>query len=385
LFEFLERSSDLQATTLAVTFWHLWDTRNKLREEGGSLHPSSVVVKVKSYSLSVSVSGGDSGDGHDPDEPGQGGGNLVDDQVNMETENATNLSPAPPQPPAAPAGSYTSLPGAKSVMCDKLGMSVGGSSRFSVPSPARSLPDKLDYGLMDETVWDWEGCLEKPSHIDVDDVEHATLSQLGEKSVNLAYCSQILQSMEDSDNGSVRSEKEEAEDEDLVCLDADVCNKLSGVKKTLLPFLDEASDGMKRMLDNKKKDKWGPVIATRRSSRNHGDVNVMEKAKEYQRRKNLDVPPYFKGNSFAVLQNDSLVSASDAVDIVIGQNDSQQNEIINLLIDKELVLNHDFAIKKTLKRCCHLLMIYVLMLNYLLIVLVLILYMVREVARSVIS
>jgi hypothetical protein len=151
--------------------------------------------------------------------------------------------------------------------------------------------------------------------------------------------------MEDSDNGSVRSEKEEAEDEDLVCLDADVCNKLSGVKKTLLPFLDEASDGMKRMLDNKKKDKWGPVIATRRSSRNHGDVNVMEKAKEYQRRKNLDVPPYFKGNSFAVLQNDSLVSASDAVDIVIGQNDSQQNEIINLLIDKELVLNHDFAIK----------------------------------------
>jgi hypothetical protein len=49
LFEFLERSSNLQATTLAVTFWHLWDTRNKLREEGGSLHPSSVVVKVKSY------------------------------------------------------------------------------------------------------------------------------------------------------------------------------------------------------------------------------------------------------------------------------------------------------------------------------------------------
>jgi hypothetical protein len=232
-------------------------------------------------------------------------------------------------------------------MCDKLGMSlfVGGSSRFSVPSPARSLPDKLEYGLMDETVWDWEGCLEKPSHIDVDHVEQDTLSQLGEKSVNLAYCSQILQSMEDSDNGSVRSKKEEAADEDLVCLDAYVCNKLSGVKKTLLPFLDEASDGMKRMLDNKKKDKWGPVIATRRSSRNHGDVNVMEKAKEYERRKNLDVPPYFKGNSFAVLQNDSLVSASDVVDIMIGHNDSQHNEIINLLIDKELVLNHDFAIK----------------------------------------
>jgi hypothetical protein len=121
------------------------------------------------------------------------------------------------------------------------------------------------------------------------------------------------------------------------------------VKITLLPFLDEASDGVKRKLDNnsalKKKREWGHVIGIRRSSRNHGDVNVVEKAKEYQRKKNLKILPYFKGNSFAVLQNDSLVCASDAVDIVIGKNPSQQNEIVNMLIDKELALNHDFAIE----------------------------------------
>jgi ribonuclease HI len=49
LFDFLRRSSDHQATTLAVTFWHLWDTRNKIREEGGTAHPSSVAVKINSY------------------------------------------------------------------------------------------------------------------------------------------------------------------------------------------------------------------------------------------------------------------------------------------------------------------------------------------------
>jgi hypothetical protein len=141
----------------------------------------------------------------------------------------------------------------------------------------------------------------KPPHIDVDEVEHATFTQLGEKSVNLAYCSQILQNMDakDSDNESARSEKEEARDEILDCLGDDVCNKLSGIKWTLLPFLDKAFDGVKGNLDKnivmKKKNKWGPMIATRRSSRNHGNVNVLEKAKEYKK-KNLEIPQYFNAS-----------------------------------------------------------------------------------------
>jgi hypothetical protein len=48
-FDFLRRCTDQHATTLAVTFWHLWDTRNKIREAGGSAFPSSVVVKINSY------------------------------------------------------------------------------------------------------------------------------------------------------------------------------------------------------------------------------------------------------------------------------------------------------------------------------------------------
>jgi hypothetical protein len=49
LFDFLAKCSSQQATTLAVTFWHLWDTRNKLREEGGTVHPTTVAMKIKAY------------------------------------------------------------------------------------------------------------------------------------------------------------------------------------------------------------------------------------------------------------------------------------------------------------------------------------------------
>jgi hypothetical protein len=81
----------------------------------------------------------------------------------------------------------------------------------------------------------------------------------------------------------------------------------------------------------------------RKSSRNHGGVNILDKAKEYQKKKNLEIPPYFKGNSFAVLNHDFLGDISDEVDIVIGGDNVDKHEIVQLLIDKELDLNHEFA------------------------------------------
>jgi hypothetical protein len=39
LFDFLARLDDLQATTLAVTFWHIWEARNEVRKAG--IKPSS--------------------------------------------------------------------------------------------------------------------------------------------------------------------------------------------------------------------------------------------------------------------------------------------------------------------------------------------------------
>jgi ribonuclease HI len=32
-----------------VTFWHIWDARNKLREEGGTVNPLNIAVKIKAY------------------------------------------------------------------------------------------------------------------------------------------------------------------------------------------------------------------------------------------------------------------------------------------------------------------------------------------------
>jgi ribonuclease HI len=49
LFDFLSKCSSEAATALAVTFWHLWDVRNKVREEGGPVNPSSVALRIKAY------------------------------------------------------------------------------------------------------------------------------------------------------------------------------------------------------------------------------------------------------------------------------------------------------------------------------------------------
>ncbi|KAK1684471.1 hypothetical protein QYE76_045319 [Lolium multiflorum] len=59
LFDFLARCSGDEATTLAVTFWHLWDARNKLREEGGTIDPSSVARKSMGMGYVVRGHSGD--------------------------------------------------------------------------------------------------------------------------------------------------------------------------------------------------------------------------------------------------------------------------------------------------------------------------------------
>uniref|UniRef100_A0A8I6YGG0 RNase H type-1 domain-containing protein n=1 Tax=Hordeum vulgare subsp. vulgare TaxID=112509 RepID=A0A8I6YGG0_HORVV len=45
----MARCDDLAATVLVVTCWHIWDARNKLREENINQHPSSLALKIKAY------------------------------------------------------------------------------------------------------------------------------------------------------------------------------------------------------------------------------------------------------------------------------------------------------------------------------------------------
>lgn len=61
----------------------------------------------------------------------------------------------------------------------------------------------------------------------------------------------------------------------------------------------------------------------------------MAKATAYKRKKNLEVPPTYQGNSFAILSNDSLASHVVKVDITIGNDNASRIAIINDLVDDE--------------------------------------------------
>jgi hypothetical protein len=296
--------------------------------------------------LLVAGLGGGQSDGDDPSDNPAADQRLSDDAANNNMDLETR--DPPPQSPGVHHGnnsSYSSLPGAKSVAAGAVECEAGQKSVHV--SPTLSLPGRLNYDMLDDGVWDH---LDAPMHIDVDDVEENAICHLGEKSANLSYCSQLLAVVnnEDSDEEELGL-GDSAEDSHLACLDKEVCDKLSGAKRTLLPFLDEVSgkEDVSNLpimeIQKPKKQKWGPVVAMRKSSRNHGGVNILDKAKEYQKKKNLEIPPYFKGNSFAVLDHVHLGDISDDVDIMIGGNNVDKLEIVQLLIDKELDLNHEFA------------------------------------------
>jgi ribonuclease HI len=47
--DFLDRCSDMEATAMLVTLWHIWDARNKIREGEPMMHPRSVAEKALAY------------------------------------------------------------------------------------------------------------------------------------------------------------------------------------------------------------------------------------------------------------------------------------------------------------------------------------------------
>jgi ribonuclease HI len=49
LFDFLDNADDLQASTLAVGFWYIWEARNKARNEGAKPNPSRTCGQILAY------------------------------------------------------------------------------------------------------------------------------------------------------------------------------------------------------------------------------------------------------------------------------------------------------------------------------------------------
>ncbi|KAM0884117.1 hypothetical protein ACQ4PT_031192 [Festuca glaucescens] len=133
-------------------------------------------------------------------------------------------------------------------------------------------------------------------------------------------------------------------EEEGECLSPTVCDQLSTVKKDLLPFLDQATgQNFSLALEKPKKSGWGPVIAPRMSTRNHGNQNIIEKAKEYQKRKNLEVPSRLKGNSFVVLDNCILGNMASSVRINIGVDEVDRDNIIDNIVSAEIDRNRVFV------------------------------------------
>ncbi|KAM0901195.1 hypothetical protein ACQ4PT_020150 [Festuca glaucescens] len=146
-----------------------------------------------------------------------------------------------------------------------------------------SIPDRWNYEKIDDNVWDFD-----PRNInDADRVEEETSNMLESMSASLAYCSGVLQDLDDTE--LINSSDDEEGSEDMDVLKPEVCAQLASVKRNLLPVLNQATVDV-----HKKKQQWGPVVVARRSSRNHGNMSVLEKAKEYKKKKNLEVPTRFK-------------------------------------------------------------------------------------------
>jgi hypothetical protein len=49
IFDFLQRATSLEATTLVVTIWHIWEARNNARNNDVTTRPRRVAEKALAY------------------------------------------------------------------------------------------------------------------------------------------------------------------------------------------------------------------------------------------------------------------------------------------------------------------------------------------------
>jgi hypothetical protein len=143
--------------------------------------------------LLVAGMGGGQSDGDDPGDNPAADQRLSDDANNNNMDLETrDLPPQSPRVQPDINSSYSSLPRTKSADVGAVGGVQESVLRDVHASPTHSLPGRLDYGKLDDGVWDWEGQLDAPMHIEVDEIEEVAMCQLGEKSANLSIVLNFL-------------------------------------------------------------------------------------------------------------------------------------------------------------------------------------------------
>ncbi|KAE8771939.1 hypothetical protein D1007_56116 [Hordeum vulgare] len=105
--------------------------------------------------------------------------------------------------------------------------------------------------------------------------------------------------------------------------------------------MEEVDKRRKENSDQEKK--WGHVLSTRPTTRQHGNIKIMEKATAYLQKKNLGIPASFQGKYFATNDAQLLVDQIARVDICVGDSNEEQREIIQDLILRESLRCLEFA------------------------------------------
>jgi hypothetical protein len=296
-------------------------------------------MEQKFYMLSFIIEdgGNEVGSGGDNPPPQPSDPTAADSSTAMDTDRAPNGS-VPPAPLVPPVTCIENAPAGNVVHIDPQLVSLEDFTHFTDHNSWHGDTSVFnDSG--DDSVWDFE--TSKLAEIDQVEYQSASLMERISASAGLEYCSNMLKEFEEdlSEDEVVHISDEEEQD----TLDDNTCQLFASTKRNLLPVLNLASShGKAVILDKNKKKAWGPVVATRKSNRNHGHVNIVEKAKEYQRKRNLEVPQ-FKGNSFALLSPYVLHDVTSKVDIRIGHDELDRDGIIHNLINEEINRNAAFV------------------------------------------
>ncbi|KAE8784145.1 hypothetical protein D1007_42317 [Hordeum vulgare] len=157
--------------------------------------------------------------------------------------------------------------------------------------------------------------------------------------VHMEYCSEQLKNFD-----MVESDEEEGDTlPEMQCLREELIKGIGSTKRSLLDTLENVDSEKKGRFQEGASAKWGPVLSSRPTTHGHGDINIMDKAKAYQKKKNLKIPPSFKGNSFSCLDNYNLLDQARKLDICIGKDDKEQDVIIDDMIEIEKLKCLQFA------------------------------------------
>jgi hypothetical protein len=91
-----------------------------------------------------------------------------------------------------------------------------------------------------------------------------------------------------------------------------------------------------------KEERWAPKLVERPRRRTNDGIPMMEKAMNLKRKNNLEL---VKGNRFAVLNNVSLKHFADDVNIKLGANTNECDEVVSKLIGEEKEKNDSFVLQ----------------------------------------